>query len=76
MHLTEADRMVNSVDPDQTAPEEAVSSGSTQFAQTWILTHISLVDMSILTNWKSLFPILGVSGVLLHFYSISNRYLC
>ena len=38
------------------------------------LTHICLVDPSILINWTSQFPILGVSGVL--FYSISNRYSC
>ena len=41
-----------------------------------ILTHICRVDPSILINWKSLFPILGASGVLFHFYSISNRYFC
>ena len=35
-----------------------------------------LVDLSILTNWTSPFPILGVSGVLFHFYSFSNRYSC
>ena len=29
----------------------------------WYLTHICLVDPSILINWKSPFPILGVSGV-------------
>ena len=33
------------------------------------LTHICLVDPSILINWTSPFPILGVSGVLFHFYS-------
>ena len=40
------------------------------------LTHICLVDRSILINWMSQFLILGVSGVLIHFYSISNRYSC
>ena len=30
----------------------------------------------ILINWTSPFPILGVSGVLFHFYSISNRNSC
>ena len=34
------------------------------------LTHICLVDPSILINWTSPFPILGVSGALLNFYSI------
>ena len=37
------------------------------------LTHICLMDQSILINWTSPFPILGVSGVLFNFYSISNR---
>ena len=40
------------------------------------LTHIRLEDPSILINWTSPFPILGVSGVLFHFYSILNRYFC
>ena len=40
------------------------------------LTHICVVDPSILINWNSPFPILGVSGVLFHFNSISNRYSC
>ena len=31
---------------------------------------------SILINWTSPFPILGVYGVFFHFYSISNRYSC
>ena len=39
-----------------------------------ILTHICLVDPSIFINWTSPFPILGVSGVLFHFYSVSTRY--
>ena len=34
------------------------------------------MDPSILINWTSPFPILGVPGVLFHFYSISNRYSC
>ena len=37
------------------------------------LTHIWLVDPSILINWTSPFPSLGVSGELFHFYSFSNR---
>ena len=39
-------------------------------------THICLVDRSILINWTNPFPILGVSGVLFHVYSISKRYSC
>ena len=42
----------------------------------FILTHICPVDPLILINWTSPFPILGVSGVLFHFYSISNRNTC
>ena len=34
------------------------------------LTHICLVDPSILIKWTSLLPVLGVSGVLFHFYFI------
>ena len=41
-----------------------------------MLTHICLLDPSILFYWTSPFPILGVSGILFHFYSISNRYSC
>ena len=35
-----------------------------------ILTHICPVVSSILINWMSPFPILGVSGVLFHFFFI------
>ena len=42
----------------------------------YVLTHICLVDPSILINWTSPFPFLGMTGVLFHFYSISNRYFC
>ena len=38
-----------------------------------LLTDICLMDPS---NWTSPFPILGMSGVLFHFYSISNRNSC
>ena len=37
------------------------------------LTHLCLANFPILINWMSPFPILGLSGVLFHFYSISNR---
>ena len=40
------------------------------------ITHICLVDPSILISWTSPYPILGVSGVLFHCYFISNRYFC
>ena len=41
-----------------------------------LLTHICRVDPSVLINWTSPFPIFVESGVLFHFYSISNRYSC
>ena len=34
------------------------------------------VDYSITINWTSPFPMLGVSGVLFYFYSISNSNSC
>ena len=37
------------------------------------LTHICLVDPSILINWMSPFPILGLSGVCFHFDSTFDR---
>ena len=49
-----------------------MQTGSTLF----VLTHICLVDPSILINWTSPFPNLGVSDVLFHLYSILNRYSC
>ena len=39
----EADRMENSVDPDQTAPLGAVWSGSTLFAQTGLSKNTGLL---------------------------------
>ena len=39
------------------------------------LTHISLVDPSILINWVSPFLILGVSGALFHFYSLVHFFI-
>ena len=47
-----------------------------EFCFVEVLTHVCLVDQSILINRTSPFPILGVSGVLFHFYSVSNRYSC
>ena len=40
------------------------------------LTHICPVDYSILINWTSPFPVLGVSGVLFHLYLIFDRNSC
>ena len=36
----------------------------------------TIVDLYILINWTSLFPLLGVNGVLLRFYYISNKNSC
>ena len=36
------------------------------------LIRICLVELSILINWTSQFPVLRVSGVLFHFYYISK----
>ena len=43
---------------------------------TGILTHIRLVDLPILINWTSPFPILGLSGVPFHSYSNFNKNSC
>ena len=70
--------------------DQELNSGSTVWwtdmlptAQQWlfwscmaVLTHICPVNLSILINWTSPFPDFGVSGVLFHFYSISNRNSC
>ena len=40
MHPKDADRMANSVDPDQIAPLEAVWSGSARFAQTCLSENL------------------------------------
>ena len=40
MSPTDADRMANSVDPDQTAPQGAVWSGSALFAQTYLSVNL------------------------------------
>ena len=43
MHPKDADGMANSVDPDQTASEEAVWSWSALFAETYLSQYIELV---------------------------------
>ena len=44
--------------------------------QTALLTHICRVDYSILIYYTSPFVIFGMSGLLFHLHSISNRYSC
>ena len=39
-------------------------------------TFFGQVDFSIIIKWTSPFPILGVSGILFHFYSIFDRNSC
>ena len=43
MHPKDADGMVNSVDPDQTASSEAVWSWSALFAETYLSQYIEFV---------------------------------
>ena len=50
--------------------------GKTSWTNWYMLTHICPVDFSILNDWTSPFPNLGVFRVLFHFYSISNRNSC
>ena len=43
MHPKEADAMANSVDPDQTASEDAVWSWSALFAETYLSQYIEFL---------------------------------
>ena len=53
MSPKDADRMANSVDPDQTAPRGAVWSGSTLFAQTCLSKNLgSLRIQTLLTLYN------------------------
>ena len=47
MSPNDADRMANSVDPDQTAPLGAVWSGSALFAQVYLSENLRLLRSSI-----------------------------
>ena len=49
MHLKNLDRMVNSVDPDQTAPSGAVSSWSALVAQTKLPQYLEFLWIYKLT---------------------------
>ena len=46
----DADRMANSVDPDQTAPLGAVWSGTTLFAQTYLTENLGSLRY-FLASW-------------------------
>ena len=48
MSLKDADRIANSVDPDQTAPLGAVWSGSTLFAQTCLSENLGSLRYIVL----------------------------
>ena len=51
MSPNDADRMANSVDPDQTAPLGAVWSGSALFAQAYLSENLG--SLRYKTLWKS-----------------------
>ena len=61
INLTRIDSMLQRYDPSKV-----------RFRVQFVLTHICLVDYSILINWRSPFPSYGVSGVLFHL-SIFDR---
>ena len=51
MSQKDADRMANSADPDQTAPQGTVWSGSTLFAQAYLSKNLGyLIKLRILNN--------------------------
>ena len=50
MHPKNADGMANSVDPDQTASEEAVWSWSALFAETCLSQYIEFVRYCLICN--------------------------
>ena len=66
------------MEAQETSPEQYLESDKLKgvYPHQQSLTHFCLVDLSILINWMSLFPILGLCSVLFHFYSISNRKSC
>ena len=47
MHPKDADRIANSVDPDQTAPLGAVRSGSALFAQTCLSKNLGKITVTV-----------------------------
>ena len=49
-----ADKMANSVDPDQTAPLGAVWSGSALFAQAYLSENLGSLRYGWLTDWNNL----------------------
>ena len=51
MHPKDADGMANSVDPDQTASEEAVWSWSALFAEIYLSQYIEFVRYSVYTGY-------------------------
>ena len=62
MSPSDADGMANSVDPDQTAPLEAVWSGSALFAQAYLSESLGSVQYSDLPDFTVYAAIQGVSG--------------
>ena len=56
MSPNDADGMANSVDPDQTAPLEAVWSGSALFAQTYLSENLGSLRYFLISLWKKMLP--------------------
>ena len=54
MHPKDTDGMANSVDPDQTAPLEALWSGSTLFAQTCLSENLGILQYIRTQNFSSI----------------------
>ena len=51
MSPNDADRMANSVDPDQTAPLGAVWSGSALFAQTCLSKYLGKLELVFIKHY-------------------------
>ena len=54
MSSNDADRMANSVDPDQTAPLGAVWSGSALFAQAYLSENLGSLRYYLDSEWVGL----------------------
>ena len=58
MSPNDADRMANSVDPDQTAPLGAVWSGSARFAQAYLYENLGSLRYTVCPDLSVLFFII------------------
>ena len=66
MHPKDADGMANSVDPDQTASEEAVWSWSALFAETYLSQYIEFVRYYFYFNNNTYLDTLNFKRLLFH----------